>query len=424
MKKVFCVLAFFVVVLGEASAQIVMFKGSFDDAMKKARQEKKELFVDFYATWCGPCKMMEAEVFSRPEVGDYFNSRFVCVQVDGDVAENKELLKTYGVKAYPTMVFINREGKELRKIEGVVPPVVLIKEAKIAVGEQLSFEKLYEKFKKNKKDCETQQQLLFEAPAFYAGLQGYEREKWTARVKSLFPDYLKAKKIENMINEADFQILSMYHGQTSKQDPVFDYVATHFDEFAQAVGREKVAAYLIGLNNSYIIQLCKKGDLSYKDRLGRVNGDLSKAYSGITFGSLSVLEAITLLSDATYYLYKHDEAKFFEYMDKYLNGKGNQANLDDYTQALENLSIAYNGKLSATAYAKSIEWATKALEKDMDPVLRTRILIILGQCFQNTDNKERAKQCLNQAFLASAQIADKREMKYFQEMIQKNLSEL
>ena len=48
----------FLGLLGTASAQITFFEGTFEDAMAKAKKEKKNLFVDFYADWCGPCKMM------------------------------------------------------------------------------------------------------------------------------------------------------------------------------------------------------------------------------------------------------------------------------------------------------------------------------------------------------------------------------
>ena len=157
-----------------------------------------------------------------------------------------------------------------------------------------------------------------------------------------------------MITEPDFMILTMYHAQTGKKDPVFDFVAANFDQYAKVVGKEVVAGYLMGLNNSYIIQLCKKGDLSYKDRLARVNGDLQKVYAGISFGSLSVLDAITLLADATYSLYRHNENDFFTNMDKYFAGKGEETDINDYTQSLEDLFTAYEGKLSENAYSRNV----------------------------------------------------------------------
>ena len=152
MKKVLFISVFLMGMLGNVFAQMVIFEGSFDEAMKKAKEEKKDLFVDFYADWCGPCKMMATQVFVQPEVGDYFNVRFICVKVNVDAKENKEIAKKYNVTALPTMVFVARDGKELRRITGTKDPVSFIKEAKIARGEALSFEQMYEKYKKKKKD--------------------------------------------------------------------------------------------------------------------------------------------------------------------------------------------------------------------------------------------------------------------------------
>ena len=318
MKKIFYMIVFLMLgTLGNLSAQITLFKGTFDEALKKAQQEKKDLFVDFFAEWCGPCKMMASEVFTQKEVGEFFNNRFICVQVDVDTQENKDIAKRYNVTALPTMVFISRVGKELRRVQGSVPAESLIKEAKIATGEELSFEQLYEKYKKKKNDLDVQQQLLIEAPAFIATQQGYNQQKWGTRIESLFPEYLKNKKIENMANEADFLVLTMYHRAASKEDPIFDYLAQNYQKFAKEIGKDNVARYLVSLNNTYIIQLCKKGDLNYKKRLERVNGDLKDVYSEFSFGNLSVQNALTLLADATYSLHRHDENTFFKKMDAY-----------------------------------------------------------------------------------------------------------
>lgn len=418
----YCLFFMLVLVVIPATAQISFFEGSYEEALKKAQNEKKDLFVDCWAEWCGPCKMMAAEVFTTKEVGDYFNGHFVCVKLNVEDVANKETAKRFAVEALPTMLFISREGKELRRVTGAVPPPSLLREAKIALGEALSFEQMYNKYKKNKKDFDTQQQLLIEAPGIMAAQKGYDREKWAARIQGLFNDYLKNKKLSRMVNEPDFMILTLYHPQTSKDDPVFDFMVKHYDDFIAVVDTNVVGEYLMRLNNSYIIQLCKQGNLAYRDRIDEVEGGLAKVYAGFSFGKLTVKEAITLLADATYYLNKHDLPHFFENMDAYFAGKGDQAELNDYTQPLENLAMAYGGEMPDEVYSRCIPWIGKALEfKEADAQLRTRLLVMLGQCFQHTNNATKAKQSYNQAFLECARIENPMLQQQLKQMVQQNL---
>lgn len=408
------------------AAQIRFFEGTYDEALKKAREEKKDLFVDFYAVWCEPCKMMVKEVFTEPELAAYFNEHFVCIQLDVEAAPNKKVAARFKVEALPTLAFISRNDKELRRAMGMQDADALLREARIALGEELSFEQLYEKYRKNKKDFEAQQQLLIEAPAFMMTQEGYNRDKWSARIESLFPEYLKNKKLDKMINEPDFYILSMYHTQTSKDDPVFDFVVNHYDKFVSVLDTTVVARYLIGLNNSYIIQLCKQGNLAYKDRIGLVDTKLKNIYSGFSFGALTTRDAIMLLADATYSLYKHDLVNFFGNMNKYFAGKGEEATLSDYTQPLQELAIVYQGNMPEETYPKCIPWIGKALDikEGQTPELRTRLLVMMGQCFQHTDNATKAKQSYNQAFLESAQIPNERVRMQMQQTIQQALQGL
>ena len=87
---------------------------SFADALKAAKAEKKLVFVDFYTSWCGPCKMMARDIFPQKKVGDFMNERFVCVKYDAE-KEELELVKKSQVKAYPTFVIFDADGNEINR---------------------------------------------------------------------------------------------------------------------------------------------------------------------------------------------------------------------------------------------------------------------------------------------------------------------
>lgn len=80
------------------------------DLQKKAKDENKIIFVDIYATWCGPCKLLKRTTFTDKEVGDFFNANFINAAFDGEKGEGRNLMELYSVHSYPTMLFINPDG--------------------------------------------------------------------------------------------------------------------------------------------------------------------------------------------------------------------------------------------------------------------------------------------------------------------------
>src|ERR1700742_1649832 len=89
---------------------------SWGDILNKAKTEHKDIFVDCYATWCGPCKIMDRDVYPNDTIGRYMNNHFmsVKVQMDKTKTDNDYVKKMYGtaeslekelsVNAYPTML--------------------------------------------------------------------------------------------------------------------------------------------------------------------------------------------------------------------------------------------------------------------------------------------------------------------------------
>ncbi len=96
---------------------IVFEDSSFSEALKKAKEEGKLLFVDCYTTWCVACRKMN-EVFMQKEVVYYFNTHFISLKMDMEKGEGPELKEKYGVEAYPTMFVLNTEGLIIGKLVG------------------------------------------------------------------------------------------------------------------------------------------------------------------------------------------------------------------------------------------------------------------------------------------------------------------
>lgn len=102
-----------------ADAQTEFRHISFDEAKAAAKAEGKVIFIDFYTSWCGPCKRLAANVFPTKQVGDYLNGKYVCLKIDAEKGEGPELAKKYGVEAYPTLAVINAEGELLGSFAGL-----------------------------------------------------------------------------------------------------------------------------------------------------------------------------------------------------------------------------------------------------------------------------------------------------------------
>lgn len=98
---------------------VEFFEGSFKAALAKAKKENKLVLFDAYTTWCGPCKVLKTKVFPDKELGEYINKRFVSIGVDMEAGEGIQLANQYPLDGYPTIFFLDPDGKVKRKVLGL-----------------------------------------------------------------------------------------------------------------------------------------------------------------------------------------------------------------------------------------------------------------------------------------------------------------
>ncbi|MDO5616869.1 MAG: thioredoxin fold domain-containing protein [Cruoricaptor ignavus] len=116
MKKgffiIFCTLSTFVFSQNSISFED---KSSFQEILSKAKKENKLVFMDAFAAWCGPCKLMEKNIFPKENVKSYYNTNFINARFDMEKGEGREIANRYGVRSYPTFLFLNGDGEVVYK---------------------------------------------------------------------------------------------------------------------------------------------------------------------------------------------------------------------------------------------------------------------------------------------------------------------
>jgi thiol:disulfide interchange protein len=90
------------------AAKKIKWQSSWSAALKEAKRTGKPIFVDFYATWCGPCKMLDEHVYTNRKVIDA-SRKWVMLKVDAE--RNTQLAQANKITAFPTLIFYSPTGK-------------------------------------------------------------------------------------------------------------------------------------------------------------------------------------------------------------------------------------------------------------------------------------------------------------------------
>jgi thioredoxin-related protein len=123
MKRVFLVLTVFAA-LGIAACRpdtsTAWFGGDLEAARAEAGARGTMVMIEFYADWCNWCRRLDADTFSVPEV-QHELAELVSMKVNGETS-GADLAAKFGVDSYPTLIFLDPDGKEMDRILGYLPP--------------------------------------------------------------------------------------------------------------------------------------------------------------------------------------------------------------------------------------------------------------------------------------------------------------
>lgn len=118
------------------ATHINFIEDAFDEALRQGAKQNKYIFVDAYATWCGPCKMLKARTFTDSQAAAFFNSNFVNVSVDMEKGQGPQLARKWGLRVYPTLIIFDPKGNAVLGAEGFISANDLIRFGKQALAKK------------------------------------------------------------------------------------------------------------------------------------------------------------------------------------------------------------------------------------------------------------------------------------------------
>lgn len=123
MNIIFILLLLPIIVFGKVD----FFKGSLHEAKRTAAVEGKPYFIDFYAKYCLPCKLMDQTTFMDNDLGEYISGNYVALKLNIDAFDAYEVRNEHEVKALPTVMIFSSDGKLLESYAGSLTATALRK---------------------------------------------------------------------------------------------------------------------------------------------------------------------------------------------------------------------------------------------------------------------------------------------------------
>lgn len=215
----------------------VVTEAEMEAAGQKANDGMLLLFVDVYATWCGPCKMMDAQVYPDPELSAYMNENFVSVRMDGETDFGRKYAAEQQLQGYPSMFIFADDGARISSVVGYKAATELLPLLKSLV-ENSRILKAYRVKDENAS-------LSLEEYAEYIGL---ERELGNQpEAERLAGEYIRKKLGDEELRDSDIRVVAYY---TDLEDPWWPLFATDYERVKKVLGKEIVPVMETIYNNT------------------------------------------------------------------------------------------------------------------------------------------------------------------------------
>jgi thioredoxin-related protein len=182
-----------------------------------AKAQHKNIFIDAYTTWCGPCKMMDQNTYQDSALGDIMNKYFinVKVQMDRTVKDKSYEQAWYGdadklkesaqIDVFPTLLFYTTNGELILKTVGFKSSNTLAKIAQYVCEPQKAreFENILEAYKEGKKNYDRLPDLIFTVKDIYG-----DKALLSTLIKDYKENFIDKITINQLLTEKNLKFIA------------------------------------------------------------------------------------------------------------------------------------------------------------------------------------------------------------------------
>ena len=364
MKNFITTLLILVFSFSFAQEQGIKFdQSSFKDLLTKAKKEKKLVFIDAYAVWCGPCKMMDRNVFTQKSVGDFFNKNFISSRIDMEKGEGREIAQQFSVRSYPTFLFMNGDGELVSQNSGYMEPTLFLAMAQDVKAGNSKEGSLKDRFAKGEN-----------SPEFLINIMKLNSTSDFEFAKKASEKYFATKKPTEPITKEEAGFLFFFI--KSSKDFNFKYLQDKKAEIIQFLPEEQYNEYKNQILLSDVIET------AIDDKNHRIDEDKFMKAAEPLVGK----EAATAKLNQIKLSYYEQNRNFTEYEKTPLEYYKNP-DLFEPNETLKAAWIFAENIKNKASLKKATEWAEKSVMRGETP----ENTYILAQLYYLIGNKDLAK---------------------------------
>jgi thiol-disulfide isomerase/thioredoxin len=209
-----------------SSEQLTVIEQDYQLALKVAAEQHKLLLIDFYTTWCLPCKELDKTIFQNSNVAQEINEKFVVLKYDAEKDSIHNLSVKHHISSYPTTLVLTNRGQLVNKMFGFGKSKELLVNYRNFLKESLELD---QKGRYIKGVSETISPDAY--PVFY--------KKYVYRTANIKPqdieDYWKGQN--DFLSEVNFSVL-VYFGEAPES--VMDFFLANKSKYIDLYGPDDV----------------------------------------------------------------------------------------------------------------------------------------------------------------------------------------